>query len=915
MVLRARPQLGIIGPVWEHETTAGAVTSDSEQSTRMSSLRNSATVSVIGDQPAAIDPTGFASLTAAFRMAVVLLFGMALVHAAASRSPAADINEPRRLAASGDYEEALELVTKAIEDNVYGEDWRVLKAELEMTLGRYPTARATLESAVEKYAWSIRLRWQLRDAARFTGDPELAEAQSAAITQLVEASPWRFTDADNLITLGWIALEIGADAREVQEAFFKRAERNNPRHAEPILALANLALEKRDFALAAEKFTKAAESFPDNPDVHYGLAAALFSSDPQAAGEALEQALTCNPRHAPSLLLQADRLIDGERYDDAEFSLNQVLDVNPKHPAALAYWSALAHLKSDHETETALRDEALSTWSTNPEVDYLIGRELSQKYRFAEGAAHQRQALEFDPDYLPARKQLAEDLLRLGKEDEGWRLADEAFEADGYDVAMYNLLALREELERFETTERDGVILRMDARESAVYGRQVHNLLQEAREKLCEKYQLELTEPVTVEIFPQPDDFAVRTFGMPGVSGYLGVCFGNVITANSPAAQLNPSNWEAVLWHEFAHVVTLNLTQNKMPRWLSEGISVYEERQQNPAWGERMNPAYREMILGGELTPIGELSGAFLSPKSSLHVQFAYYQSSIVVEYLIDQFGFDSLLSILNDLREGVYINDAIERHTAPLAQLEPAFAEFARAEAESLAPNVDWDEPHLAPLLADSQGGDAIEEWIGNNPANLRGLVQYARFLMQRERFADARPILEQAVELYPEQTGPDSPLRLLGEVLRELGETEEERSVLTRLAAIDADATPVFLRLIELEAERENWDAVRDNAQRMRAVNPLVAAPHRALAESGEPLNNLEEAADAWQSLIALGPADPAEAHYRLADLLWRLEQPAEARREVMLSLEAAPRFRDAQKLLLKIVRADSPKDAEVK
>ena len=50
----------------------------------------------------------------------------------------------------------------------------------------------------------------------------------------------------------------------------------------------------------------------------------------------------------------------------------------------------------------------------------------------------------------------------------------------------------------------------------------------------------------------------------------------------------------------------------------------------NPAWGERMNLAYREMILHGELTPLGQLSSAFLAPKDSQHLQFAYYESSLV---------------------------------------------------------------------------------------------------------------------------------------------------------------------------------------------------------------------------------------------------------------------------------------------
>ena len=108
----------------------------------------------------------------------------------------------------------------------------------------------------------------------------------------------------------------------------------------------------------------------------------------------------------------------------------------------------------------------------------------------------------------------------------------------------------------------------------------------------CEKYGVTLTEPVIVEIFPQQKEFAVRTFGLPGADGLLGVCFGRVVTANSPASQgEHPANWEAVLWHEFCHVVTLSKTRNKMPRWLSEGISVYEEGQENPPGRRRFEPA------------------------------------------------------------------------------------------------------------------------------------------------------------------------------------------------------------------------------------------------------------------------------------------------------------------------------------
>ena len=39
------------------------------------------------------------------------------------------------------------------------------------------------------------------------------------------------------------------------------------------------------------------------------------------------------------------------------------------------------------------------------------------------------------------------------------------------------------------------------------------------------KYQLKLDRPVQVEVYPDHEDFAVRTLGMPGL-GALGVTFG-----------------------------------------------------------------------------------------------------------------------------------------------------------------------------------------------------------------------------------------------------------------------------------------------------------------------------------------------------------------------------------------------------
>ena len=381
-----------------------------------------------------------------------------------------------------------------------------------------------------------------------------------------------------------------------------------------------------------------------------------------------------------------DNHIDAELYDEAEKVIQQVLDINPVHPEAWAYRAILAHLRGDEAGEKKARDKALSTWPQNPQVDYLIGRKLSQKYRFAEGAQYQRQAMAFDKLFLPAQLQLSQDLLRLGEEDEGWQRAELVFDADQYNVVAHNLVRLQANLTKFRTLQNDDFVVRMDAHEAAIYGRHVLSLLGQAKTTLCQKYEVTITEPVTVEIFPQQQDFAIRTFGLPGGEGFLGVCFGRVITANSPASQgETPSNLESVLWHEFCHVVTLQKTRNRMPRWLSEGISVYEERQANPSWGQSMNPLYRKMIVAGELTPVSELSGAFLQPQSPLHLQFAYFESSLVVEYLVEKYEHEVLNRILTDLGVGMPINEALERYTGSLEALDQEFEKYALQRAEAI--------------------------------------------------------------------------------------------------------------------------------------------------------------------------------------------------------------------------------------
>ena len=815
---------------------------------------------------------------------------------------AEDIDLAREQFKTGQYKKCLELTRKAIEDSSYRSRrylW-ILMIESLMAQGQYNEAAKEVDLALLRYPMSSRLLKLGHKAHLSCGQTDRASEMLKKIYRYGGAFKIEFWDPPDLVALGETLLLLGSEPRIILEQLFNRASTIDPNCREAYLAAAALALDKQDYDLAASQYRKALEHFGDDPDMHCGLAKAFYHSDRNLMIKSLDAAIFINPNHVPSLLLLAEHQIDCENYTSAGKLLDQALTVNPWHSETWALRAVISHLSNDPNEVNSCRTNALKFWPKNPIVDYLIGRKLSQKYRFAEGAAYQRQALQFDPKYLAAKIQLTEDLLRLGDEAQGWTLAEEVYKADQYNVLAYNLVNLRDNMSKFKTLNEDGFIIRMDQLEEAVYGKRVLELLQQAKSQLCQKYGFELNESVTLELFPNQQDFAVRTFGMPGGDGFLGVCFGNVITANSPRAS-RALNWESTLWHEFCHVVTLNMTHNKMPRWLSEGISVYEEIQRNPAWGQHMNSEYRKMILGGELVPISRLSSAFLSPPTPMHLQFAYYESSLVVEFLVDKFGLDSLKAILEDLAEGEEINAVISRRMAPIEKIEKQFEAFARKQAEDFAENVDWTEPETGQV--DFSDPELLAQWLQKHPNSFWALTVQANHLLENENWEQAQIPLKKLLSLYPNYTGEGNAYSLLAQIYRKLDDIKQERLMLSKLATVSANAVEAYGRLMEIAMEQKDWPAIIENGNKYIAVYPMLGTVHLQMGRASEELGHNEQAIDSYRRLLLLDPADPADINYRLAKLFQDLD-PGTAKRYVLEALADAPRFRQGHRLLLKII-----------
>ena len=253
-------------------------------------------------------------------------------------------------------------------------------------------------------------------------------------------------------------------------------------------------------------------------------------------------------------------------------------------------------------------------------------------------------------------------------------------------------------------------------------------------------------------------------------------------------------------------------------------------------------------------------------------------------------------------LRTGVEINTAIAQHTEPMDKLETAFAKFAKKRAEELAPELDWTKPTPADLKA------GVAEFAKRHPKNFYVLSREARRLLKEKKWEAAKAPCRELIKLFPHYRSPGNPYEMLARAHRELKEAEEELRVLATLAAMTDDTHDVYRRLMDLTSETGDWAAVRRNAERTLAVNPLLPQPHRQLARAAEALKEPATAITAWQTVLKLNPLDPAEAHFRLARLLLSTDR-ARAKRHLLMALEEAPRFREAHFMLLEMQQGITP------
>ena len=400
-------------------------------------------------------------------------------------------------------------------------------------------------------------------------------------------------------------------------AFFRNAVAALPNDPAVHTAWAELFLAKYNRSDAVRSFQEALAVDDQWAPAHLGLARALANENPPVARASAERALEINSDYVGAHLFLAEEALGDRNESAAEASVRRALEINPSSLASLALAASMAYLDDRIEDFEIEVKRALQINPVFGDLYRIVGSHAARAYRFDEAVTLVQKGLQLDPNNPRGLAELGMHLLRTGDELGAREALDLAFANDPFDLITFNLLNMMDTLEGFETFERGDIVLRLHPDESRVLSEYILGLAQEALDELSTRYGMEVDGPVLIEVFPRHDDFAVRNLGLPGMIGALGACFGRVVTMDSPRARPpGDFNWQSTLWHEIAHVITLQMSGNRLPRWLSEGISTYEEKRKRSEWGRDQVLSFARALNDEAILPLRELNSGFSRPET-----------------------------------------------------------------------------------------------------------------------------------------------------------------------------------------------------------------------------------------------------------------------------------------------------------
>ena len=380
-----------------------------------------------------------------------------------------------------------------------------------------------------------------------------------------------------------------------------------------------------------------------------------------------DKALSIDPKLVEAHELKANLALEDSNTTHALAEADEALKISPEALNAMAI----------HASVEILADRSPDAWlekikPVNPtygEGYALVAHHLVLNRRYEDGVAYYRKAIAADPQLWSARSELGINLMRLGQEDEPREQLQMCYDNGYRNEATVNSLRLLDSYKNFVTFKDQDIILKLNKKEADLLYPYFEAVIKDSIAAYEKKYKMTLPGPVQVEVYPDHEDFAVRTLGMPGL-GALGVTFGEVVAMDSPSGRKpGEFHWASTLRHEMSHVFILTATNHRVPRWFTEGLAVHEETEASPEWGDRITPDILAAIRAKELLPVEVLDSGFIRPEYPAQVIVSYYEAGRICDYIQSRWGADKLLDIVHSFAQLKTTPDAIQENLGMTAE------------------------------------------------------------------------------------------------------------------------------------------------------------------------------------------------------------------------------------------------------
>lgn len=390
-------------------------------------------------------------------------------------------------------------------------------------------------------------------------------------------------------------------------------------------------LKKNDFAGAIPLLRESEVLMPGNADIKNTLATALNNyavsraeeNNLSSALETIEEAYTINPSASitqnycqilSSIVMQD---IEQKRWLDAINTYKYILSL-PHNTSYTPGFIAGIYVQWGVELAGAKQiDQAQDKWNQALEINpdqkealFFLGQAAYQKQQLAEAKFFWDKYAQIDKD-------------------------NEAF--TGMMAKLNRELEIEQSLKKREKTHfslhYDGVVDR-----STLLS--IQSTLEQAYQSLGSRFSYYPDDKIIV-ILLNSDQFQYDT-NLP--HWVAGVYDGKI---RIPITEDTGSLAETI-FHEYTHVIIHHLGDNKVPRWINEGIA---ERFSRKKYDYEL---LKKCILQNQYIPFNMLDTSLVGLGNPFRIKLAYDESTLCIDYIVYRYGIHKIKMIVQKCKEGM---------------------------------------------------------------------------------------------------------------------------------------------------------------------------------------------------------------------------------------------------------------------